>query len=235
MLVGLSADEYKKLLLSVGTHRGKRPLSPVEAAALLRKATSAGASLSECAKAVQLEGPTWVSRFLKLLDLPQDVQHLIDWGRGAGTIAFTSASEVSRLDDPVDQRRAIQVGLEHNLSSAEMRQLVQLRKRSRKPMDECVAGVLKMRPQIEIRHVFIGAVTGDPLRARLRGLSQYERDQLLEAACRKKLAGLRLSGRLGVERFTLVGGKDFGGLLAAKKEVLEQEIHEALAVELSAR
>src|SRR5215467_6501534 len=132
MLPGLTADEYKNLILSVGTHRGKRRISPMEAAVLFDKAERAGASLLDCAKAVQLEGPTWIGRFLNLLRLPEDVRHLVDWGRGAGAVTFTSATEIARLHDLDDQRTAIEAAIAHNLSSAEVRQLVQLRKRSRR-------------------------------------------------------------------------------------------------------
>src|SRR5207245_8667337 len=129
MLPGLTADEYKKLILSVGTHRGKRLISPVEAAVLFEKARAAGAPLADCAKAVQLEGPTWVGRFLNLLKLPEDVRHLVDWGAGPGAVTFTSAADIARLDDSDDRRSAIQAALAHNLSTKEVRQLVQLRKR----------------------------------------------------------------------------------------------------------
>lgn len=233
MLPGLTDDEYKKLILSVGTHRGKRLISPVEAAVLFDKAQLAGASLADCAKAVHLEGPTWIGRFLNLLRLPEDVRHLVDWGRGPGAVTFTSATEIARLDNPDDQRDAIQAALAHNLSSAEVRQLVQLRKRSGRSIAECAEGVLKMRPQIDLRQVFIGSVA-EGLRDRLRGLGQYARDELFAGVVKKIFGGLRLSGRLGPERFTLVGGKDFSSLVAAKKDVLEGEVNSALTAALGA-
>jgi len=231
MLPGLTAEEHKRLILSVGTHRGKRLISPVEAAVLFAKAQAAGASLAECAKTVQLDGPTWVGRFLSLLKLPEDVRHLVDWGRAAGAVTFTAAAEIARLDSGDDQRGALQTALAHDLSSAEVRQLVQLRRRSRHTIEECAAAVLKMRPRIEVKHVFVGSVTPG-LRARLGGLGQYERDHLFAGAARKVVGSVRVGGRLGAERFTLVGGKDFGEVIAAKKNVLEAEINEALATGL---
>ena len=231
MLPGLTTEEYKKLILSVGTHRGKRVISPVEAAVFFAKAQAARASPADCAKAVQLDGPTWVSRFLGLLKLPEDVRHLVDWGRGVGAVTFTSATEIARLDSHDDQRRAMEATLAHNFSSAEVRQLVQLRKRSRQTIEECTAGVVKMRPRIEVRHLFVGSVA-EGLRERLRSLGQYERDQLLAGVARKVVGSAQVSGRLGAERFTLVGGKDFGEVVAARKEVLEREVNDALAVGL---
>jgi hypothetical protein len=230
MLPGLSPEEHKKLILSVGTHRGKRSISPVEAAVLFDKAQRAGASLADCAKAVQLEGPTWVGRFLNLLKLPEDVRHLVDWGRGAGAVTFTSAADIARLDGPDDRRAAIQAALMHNLSTKEVRQLVQLRKRSLRTMAECTEGVLKMRPQVDVRHVFIGSVS-EGLRARMRDLGQYARDEIF-AKVVKQVIGPGVSGRLGAERFTVVGGQTFGAVVAAKKDLLEREINEGLSSEL---
>lgn len=230
MLPGLTADEYKKLILSVGTHRGKRLISPVEAALLFDKAKRAGASPADCAKAVQLEGPTWVGRFLNLLALPEDVRHLVDWGRAPGAVTFTSAADIARLDDPEDRRAAMQATLTHNLSTKEVRQLVQLRKRAPRTIAECVEGVLKMRPQIHVRHVFIGAVTKD-LWDRLRGLGQYARDEVF-AGIVKRTVGGEVSGRLGAERFTLVGGQAFATVIAEKKDTLEHDINEGLAAGL---
>lgn len=228
MLPGLSPDESKKLLLSIGTHRGKRPLSPIEAASLFRKAIAAGSSLSDCANAVQLEGPTWIGRFIKLLDLPPEAFHLVDWGRKRGSITFTAASEVARLPDLEDQQRAIEATLTHDLSSSEVRQLVQLRTRSRKAIDNCVAQVLKMRPQVEVRQMFVGAVTSSKLRDYLRTIPQHQRDDCLVRVCQEQLRHLNISGHLGIERFTLLGGKDFGNFLSRSKNVLEQQINQGL-------
>ena len=84
----LSPQELQGLLLSVGTHRGKRLLSPVEVANLFAKVTSEGGRLGDCARAAQLEGTTMVGRFLRLLKLPESVRHLVDWGSNPGAIGF---------------------------------------------------------------------------------------------------------------------------------------------------
>lgn len=229
-LEALTPEEKKLLLLSIGTHRGARLLSPVEVASLLRKAIEGGASLAECAASVHLEGPSWVSRFLSLLKLPDDVRHVIHWGRSGGTLAFTSAFELSRLDDASDQRRAVQAVLEYDLNTSEVRQLVQARKRSNKNIDECVTAVLKMRPQIETRHVFIGSVLRDDSRARLRQLSQMRRDEILQSILINTFKDLRVTGRLGPEKFTLVGGPEFGRAVQIRKEYLEQELNAGLDI-----
>lgn len=227
-LDALVPDEHKRLLLSVGTHRGVRPLSPVEVATLLRRVVASGASLAACAEALHLGGTSQIGRFLSLLKLPEDVQHLVDWGRSGVTVAFTAAFEVSRLEDHEDQRLAAHAVLEFDLSTAEVRQLVQARKRSKKPMDECVRIILKMRPQVEVRHVFVGSVRED-IRPALRLLTQFQRDKLLHDILEKTFRELHAGGRLGLERFTLVGGKPLGDAAKAKKDEIEMQMNAELA------
>src|SRR5262245_60099145 len=102
-LAALSGEERKRLLLSVGTHRRERYLSPVEVAHLFQKATRGGDTLADLAAAVQLDGTSWVARFITLLKLTPDVQHMVDWGKSGSTLAFTSAVELARLPDVDDQ------------------------------------------------------------------------------------------------------------------------------------
>src|SRR5688500_16600344 len=126
-MLGLSANEYQQLIMSVGTHRGSRPLTPSQAAALFKKAADAGSTASVSAEATHLSS-SMVGRFLRLTDLAPDIQHLVDWGQSGSTLSFSSAFELSRLRPEDHQAVAIAV-LEHGLSSAEVRQLVQLRLR----------------------------------------------------------------------------------------------------------
>ena len=227
-LAALTTEERQQLILSVGTHRGERHLSPVEVATLIDQAIRAGDSMTDIAKAVSLDGTSQIGRFRSLLRLPSDVQHLIDWGKSDETLAFTSAFELSRLDDPADQRLAVQAVLEHGLTTSEVRQLVQARKRSGKAMDECVSSVLRMRPQVEVRHVFIGAVLDEGLRARLKHYTQQRRDEIFKALLSTALPMAQASGRLGAERFTVVGGEALGKVVKSQKESLEADINEAL-------
>ena len=93
MLAGLTALELGRLRMSVGygTHKRGRPLSPIEVGLLLRKARDEGASLQDCARAIQLDGTGHIGRFLRILELPDDLRHLVDWGAGNYFIFFTSA------------------------------------------------------------------------------------------------------------------------------------------------
>jgi hypothetical protein len=201
----LSPNERRSLLLSVGTHRTARPLSPIEVARLFEKALNAGASLQECADAAHFKATSMVSRFLSLLRLAPDIQHLVDWGQSGSTLAFTSAFELSRLPTS-DHVAAASAVLANGLKSVEVRQLVQLRKRSGRSMEESVADTLGMRPTVERRHVFIGAVTNAATRDYLANQAQHQRDEMLRLAVGEAFPKVRnVPVRQGAERFTLVG------------------------------
>ncbi len=229
----LSNVERRMLLLSVGTHKGRRPLSPVEVARLFQKGIAAGCTLAECAAAANLEGTTWVARFLRILKLPDTVSHLVDWGGGAGTIGLYNASEIARLGNDADEESVVQSVLANRLNVSEVRQAVQLRKRSNRPIDACLDEVLKMRPRIEKRHVYIGAITIPTLKQKLTGMTQQQRDEVFGPAVSIVAKGLDLPVRkLGPERFTLVGGPDLGKLISERHDTLEQEINETLLREI---
>ena len=225
----LSPQERQGLLLSVGTHRGQRSVSPVEVANIFAKLLAAGGSLSDCAHAARLEGTTIVARFLRLLKLPESVRHLVDWGSSSGTIGFSTGAELARLDDDREEEEVVRGVLTHRLSGSEVRQIVQLRKRSQRPIGECLSEVVGMRPRVEKRYVYIGAVTIPALKDSLQSMTQRERDTLLGDAVKGVLDIRDLTvKRLAPERFTLVGGADFGEAMNRKKDSLEREVNDAL-------
>lgn len=211
---GLSAEEKRRLILSVGTHRAHRAYTPVEVAQCFQKAIDAGSSLQECAEAVQFEGTTMVTRFLRLLHLPPEVQHVVDWGQSGSTLGFTSAFELSRLPS-AEQAPATRAALEHRLSASEIRQLVQIRQRSGRPIEESIASVLRLRPTVERRHVVVGAISAGELGAALSTMPQGTRDQLLAEVVRQLWPeAADFSARLGTDRFTIVGDDVLGRTLA---------------------
>ena len=225
----LSPQERQGLLLSVGTHRGKRSLSPVEVANLFAKVIADGGSLSDCARAARLEGTTIVARFLRLLKLEESVRHLVAWGSSPGTIGFSAGAELARLDDEVEEEEVVRSVLTYRLSGSEVRQVVQLRRRSKRSVKECLNEVVGMRPRVEKRYVYVGAVTNAALKTSLEFMSQGQRDALLTSAINGVLAVKDLSViKLGAGRFTLVGGPDFGEAMNQRKDLLEQEVNAAL-------
>lgn len=224
MLPGVTALELGRLRMSVGYggHKKGRPLSPVEVAVLLRKARRHGASVAECAEAAQLHG-TGILRFLRILDLPPDLQHLIDWGSGKDFVGFSAAVEATKLKNPEDQRALVAAILASNLNSKEVGQVSQLRHRSGRSIDECVREILQMRPRVLKRYVFIGSIAVENVE-KMRELTQSVRDSML-AAGMEKIGITGATGRLGVRFFTLVGDERFNSsMLDVGKDKIEAQL-----------
>lgn len=206
MKVDFSPETYKNLLMSVGNRGGKRPLSPVEVGALMRDAINRGVSVKDLAIALHLNGSTMVGRFVRLLSLPSDVQLCTDWGRSPSTISFTSAFEISGLEHTREQSEVCLATLEHGLSAAELRSVVQLRRRSATSASLAVAEVLRGRTKVVRRHLIVGSIPESPLRGRLAALTQFERDALIKHALWDRYSLTvddDFSARLGEDRFTL--------------------------------
>ena len=233
MLKGLSVLELGRLRVSVGygTHKKGRPLSPVEVAELVDRARASGNTMAECAREIRID-ESGLGRFLRLLELPEDLRHLVDWGSERGVLGYSRAVELVRIRNTDDMRAVANAALERGLNSKETRQVAQLLERSGRPPDEAIREVLDMRPVIERRYVFIGSVIGESLSAALAKRTQRERGALLDRAmARLGLAGA--SGRLGAERFTLVGDEEFGlSISRVGKDQLEERLCLAIGKEL---
>ena len=227
-MIGLTAKELRDITLSVGTHRGSRRLSPLEGARLIEKTLSLGTSRKECADALGI-GPTQVSTFLKLLNLKTEIQHLADWGGTKNaSIPFSTLAELARLS-PNDQVKASEAVLRHNLKWKEVVQLTQISDRSGQAIEECVATILKLRPELDTRYLFVGAITSESLRIQLRSQSQLERDRLIERTLRL-LAGsdYEARGRLSDQEFTILTRHDLAKLLDVTADQLEQAVNDTL-------
>lgn len=201
---------------------------------LVRKATQRGSDLKEIAEATHLEGTTQLSRFMRLLELPQDTHHLVDWGKSAGSgVGFTTAFEIARLDSADDKRAAMAAVIEYCLSSAEARSLVQLRKRGRSSIAECIAATVKMRPTVEVRRVFIGSIGNPELRTQLAAKTQAERDRLISAWTRQRgLLDPRIMAKLAPDRFTIVGPDALLAPVVSAAGSVEAELNASLAQQL---
>ena len=236
MLPGLSGLEIGRLRMSVGygTHKRGRPLSPVEVSELLWRAQRAGASLRDCAKCLQLSD-SQVGRFLRLFELSPDVRHLVAWGRGSDSIGFTTAAQIARVADKDEQRALATAAIEQRLEMDEVRQVVQLRQRSGRTIEQCLQEVLDMRPTVERHYVFIGAVADESVEAVLGEMTQAERDAVLHSSMEAiDLEGA--SGRLGERFFTLVGDEHLNGKLARQgKDAIEAGLRAHLTAKVAGR
>lgn len=225
---GLSKTECQALIRSVGTHRARRPLSPLEVARLLRKALDAGAKLVECANELDI-GPTQIRTFLKLLELTPEIQHLADWkGNKTATISFTALAQLARLC-PADQNLVSTAILRHRMTSAEVIQLVQIMQRSGRPTSACIDDVLKLRPLVEVQHLFVGSIKSEIAKESVVLLQQAERDQLMARVLEGLFNGnYEASGRLGPREFTILSNHDLSALLGLDPDELESLVNRGL-------
>lgn len=220
-----SGSELGRLRMSVGYggHKRGRPRSPVELGLAIREALDAGMTLRECAAMLQFKGTGHIGRFLRILALPKDLRHLVDWGAGKGAIGFTAAVEMVALKDEDEQRALADAILVKALRSKEVRQVVQLRRRTEKPINSCIDEIVGMRIVVERRYVFVGSVP-DECGAKLATLTQKRRNDLLASGMRT--LGLNCAtGRLGVRFFTLVGDEVFDSSMKTfGKHKIEKEL-----------
>lgn len=200
---GLSDQELKRLILSVGTHASHRPLSPAEVSDLIARAVSEGSTRAECASRLRI-GTSQMASFLRLQELDNDLRHLATWGNQPNGIPFSSLAVVAQLSKRFEQQRAAELIIEHGLTWRETVQLVQIAQRSGSGVQEASKRVLDLRPEVETRHVIIGSIMSGELQSALAELSQQDRDEWMERALSD--AGLRpeITGRLGTRTFTIV-------------------------------
>ena len=230
---GLSPYEVRQLILSVGTRKSERPLSPVEVAKFMQKALEAGEKRTEIAERLHLDGSTVIGHFTSLLSLPIHVQQLIGWGTDPATVSFTAAYEIARLDSAQEQSTLAKAALSNQLNKFEIRQVVQIQRRSRKSIENCVKAVLNQRPVIERRHVIIGELRSEKLKEELNQISQLERNNLLQSILDQYVSTIPYLGcKLGDVYFFLVGDDQFHAAIVSLPNGFERSITEYLIREL---
>lgn len=233
---GLSSDTARRLVLSVGTHRPERPLTPVEVGEALKRTLDAGSTLEELTEILNLGGPTMIRRFIRLTSLPPQVQPLIGWGSDLSTLSFTVGAELAGLDATHDQVVVAKAALENRLSKSEVIQVIQIRRRSGQSIEDSIEAVLRLRPVVERRFVVIGELLSDELKERLRRIPQLERNSLLRDTLKRSGIGIPPFGvKLGCEYFILVGDDHFHTVITALPKGFEQTITEYLMLELACR
>ncbi len=204
---GISPENLRDLILTVGIHKKERLLSPIEAAVLINTALKAGTTTKEVSQIVLLS-EDMVKRFNQLTKFPVEIQHLVDWGRKSSKISFSAAVKITSLKLETERLILGEATLEYGFSKNEVIEIVDNRNRIGKPIDICIEETLKMRPQIIKRYLFIGSVKSQVVRERITNLSQKERDLLLKTVINSNLPGLpSWEGALGENRFSIIGNE----------------------------
>jgi hypothetical protein len=137
---------------------------------------------------------------------------------------------LSRLEQPILAKGVLEFGL----GKEEVRQVIQLRLRSADSIEDCIAKVVALRPIIERRFVFVGATRDVKALAELRQRTQAERDEVFRRAMHRRLPTLTaFTARLGLGRFTVVGGPDVMQALSQLSPDFETVINDWLEDELT--
>lgn len=148
----------------------------------MKRELDRGVSQDQLAKALYLDSAAMVGRFTRLARLPQEVGAAVGWGRVASGLNLTQAQEVARLPAQRDMREMARLVLEYELSSTEVRGAVQICLRRAVAPEIGVGETVKLRPVVERRYVQLGRVIESELSRRLGGMTDAERQQLVQRA-----------------------------------------------------
>ncbi len=200
---GLTQLELRDLILSVGTGRSTRMLSPVEVAQYCAKAEVSREELAD----VLLLSKDQLVFFEKLLKLSSEYHPLVDWGNTRHTsLGFTSAAVIGgRIKDPKDQGVLVKAAMENKMTKADVIHVTQMRNKLGKSMVESIKSVLALKPVEKKVFIVMGAILPNDLQRELGKITQYQRNTLLEASARE-LVGISddFGARLGTNNFTLI-------------------------------
>lgn len=176
---GLTPEESAQLVMSIGTQRQTRPLSPAETARLISRARAAGETAASIAAAAGLTGTTMIGRLSKMETLDPTVAAMVDWGDSGATLSFSSAVDLARIS-PGDQLRVAMAALESRMTRFEVKEVVQLIERSGQDAMTCVEEVVQSRPRLDTINVTLGEIVDAKVVDRLSILPQSERDEMLK-------------------------------------------------------
>ena len=220
VLRGLSQDEFDLLYLSIGSHRTKRPLSPIEVGQYCATAKAAGETINRISKSLPLAGPSMVTRFLRILDLDSRIQHLVDWGESTfSVVGFSTAFEIVAVPKDVHERMVNAV-CQYGLTKAEAKSIRQLLERSTRSFKDCVHDVVARRAVLVIREVIVGRIANSLVCEHLGRMLQNERDDLLDGVLHDLYPTVgKVTAKLGDARFTVLGGESVRATIASDPQI----------------
>ena len=140
---------------------------------------------------------------------------------------------IARLSSAQEQSVLTKAALESQLNKSEIIQVVQIRQRSGNPIENCIQAVLNQRPIVEKRHLIIGELRSEKLKAELKQVSQLERNNFLHSVLDQHCPNIpHLGCKLGDVYFLLVGDDRFHAEIISLPDGFEKAITEYLIQEL---
>lgn len=235
MLILDNPQKLAMLLASLNAHGANRPLLPIEVAQGISDVyEDLGKDMKETVKRLPVGGDI-AGEFLRLLKLPSRVQEAVTWGESnkeAGSIGFSVAAKIAKLDNPNDMLEVVGTILEMQRppTKEEIKSILGLKKRvPSKDIKECIAEVINVTRTITIQHfLFItgirpdivslivsGSKSDSPHEAVLNALRECFPDGML-----KEVKVMNESVRLSLDE----NGKDFITKYSEQHEILRQDV-----------
>lgn len=200
----LTPEEKGKLLASIKTHRKKRPFDPIIVAEIFRHTPLSNKQL---AKRLPI-GPRMVAMFKSLLSLPEDIKVYVS----SEEISIDKAQRIASLKDSASQQflaKAITANPD-TFTKQVVTEIVSLRNRNQDmPIEDCTKKVLKSRPIIDNRYIFVTSVEKKlsellNTKAKKQGLSFSELlKHILELSLHNRQSLLSLATHDGIVLLTL--------------------------------
>ena len=148
-------DIYAKLLNSIQGGGTNRPLTPFEVSKLMVRMIDECGSKTEVLERLPLKLEMF-EEFLKLQKIPKGYQNVIVWGTSTNEgISLTSAIRIARLKDSHDMEILLDASMTHKFKKLEIENIVSLKNKTEISIEECIEKVVKFRPVIEHRYMFV--------------------------------------------------------------------------------
>ena len=154
-----------KLLASINVSHSNRPLSPIQVAEEIRDLLSElNGNKNELQKRLPIS-QSIIDGFLRLLNMPKEIQDIIVWGeskKNTGEISFSAASYICKLkhNDDVLKLVGAMHALDRPITKEEIKCIISLKKHnSEKPIENCTSEVIGVTRPVVIQHfIFISGI-----------------------------------------------------------------------------
>jgi len=152
-----------KLLMSVNVSSKKvRPLTPIETAREIQQwMEEKNLSKDEMSKKLRLKTTDMITQFLSLLQLPDEIQHAIEWGKNRENhLGFSAATELSTLTEQKDMAKLAKAMINYTFSREEVEAVIGLKKRnSEKSIEDCIYEIKKFRLKILAGYLIVSPIS----------------------------------------------------------------------------
>jgi len=209
----LTPEEWRKIIISIGTHSVKRPLSPIEVGKFIHKliisAKKKNVSERQIALELQLRDTSMIRRFDNLNNIPEEFNDFIIWGNKDGFISFTSASFATELSSKNDIGSLLQSIIEHKLNKNEVRQIIEFKRRTNSSIEECLKEILLARPKIIHRYMLMGSLSDVKFKEKFLNMDKFEKNNLFFKFLKNQYPLIEIYvAHISESRFSIITNED---------------------------